>query len=371
MECFLSPLFLLLCFFTIVKSQGQEDFSRDAVFTVTKDEYLGLLVFKTVTASRPFDCNLYCLAEPDCQSTNYHPPTRMCELCNHTFASRPGCKIPKPGYIHFDSNKRSPHSHRCSNVTCKNGGTCNNTCSADLSCICQPNTTGMLCEQFTGDVAPSSCKEVHDRGLKKDAAYILNMEDRSVEIYCHLTVIDGCGDGGWTLAIKADGAKTTFLYESSLWTNKLAYNPSAGLTGFDNQETKLPSYWAMPFTKICIGFKVGDTLKSMTIPYTATSLYDVIADGTYRGTTQIGKTAWRSLVAGSSMQTNCNQEGFNVGGRLRVGFASNEQIHCKSVDSMVGIGGYSRNKNSAGNSCMYACDNGDINIAAIGYLFLQ
>ncbi|XP_048589806.1 uncharacterized skeletal organic matrix protein 5 [Nematostella vectensis] len=197
------------------------------------------------------------------------------------------------------------------------------------------------------------------------------MESRSVEIYCYLTVIDGCGDGGWTLAMKADGAKATFLYESSLWTNKLAYNPSAGLTGFDNQETKLPSYWATPFTKICIGFKVGATLKSMIIPYTATSFYDIIADGNQRGITPIGKTAWRALIAGSSMQAYCNREGFNVAGGVRVGVISNNENDCLSLDSMVGIGGRSWLSNSAGNSCKYVCDNGDLNIAAIGYLFVQ
>ncbi|XP_048579072.1 uncharacterized protein LOC5498617 [Nematostella vectensis] len=370
MASFLSLPFLLLCIFTIVKSQGQEDFSRDAVFTATKDEYLDLLVIKTVTASCPFDCNLYCLAEPDCQSTNYHPSTRICELCNHTFTSRPGCKVHKPGYIHFDSDKRSLPPDPCTNETCKNGGTCSNTCSENL-CVCPANTSGMLCERFTGDGAPSSCKEVYDRGLKKDAAYILSIESRSVEIYCHLTVIDGCGDGGWTLAMKADGAKATFQYESSLWTNKLAYNLSAGLTGFDNQETKLPSYWATPFTKICIGFKVGDTLKSTMIPYTASSLYDVIADDTYRVTTPIGKTAWRALIAGSSMQANCNQEGFNSGGRVRVGFVSNGLDDCGSIDSMVGIGGSSWLSISVGNSCKIQCDNGVITIQAIGYLFLQ
>ncbi|XP_032231156.1 uncharacterized skeletal organic matrix protein 5 [Nematostella vectensis] len=261
----------------------------------------------------------------------------------------------------------------CSNVTCKNGGTCNLACAENIEwlCACQPNTTGMLCEHFTGNASPSSCKEVYDRGLKKDAAYILSMENKSVEIYCHMTVIDGCGDGGWTLAMKVDGAKATFLYESSLWTNKLAYNPSAGLTGFDNQETKLPSYWATPFTKICIGLKVGDNLKSMTIPYTATSLYDVIADGIYRGTTPIGKTAWKALIAGSSMQADCNQEGFNVGGRVRVGLVSNEQNDCGSVDSMLGIGGNSW-LCAAGNTCRYCCcDNGYPNIKAIGYLLLK
>ncbi|XP_001640993.2 uncharacterized protein LOC5521309 [Nematostella vectensis] len=271
MTCFAALLYQLLSFFTIVKSQCQEEFSRDAVFTATEDEYLNFSAIKTVTAHRPFDCNLHCLVEPDCQSTNYHPPTRMCELCDHTFTSRPACKVNKPGYIHFDSNKGSISHDPFRNVRCKNGGTCHSACAknSEWQCACQPNTTGMLCEQFAGNT-PTSCKEVYSKGIGKNTAYILSLENKSIEIYCHLTVIDGCGDGGWTLAMKVNGSKDTFIYGSSLWTDKSAYNPSAGLTDFDNQETKLPSYWAVPFTKICIGLKVGDTLKSMTIPYTAT-----------------------------------------------------------------------------------------------------
>ncbi|XP_032218125.2 uncharacterized protein LOC116601450 [Nematostella vectensis] len=367
-----APLFLTLYVITFVESQSRKDLSRNTVFKPTKDEYLDNSTFKTVPDSRPFDCSLHCLADPDCQSTNYHPPTRMCELCNHTFKSRPGYRISKPGYIHFDPDKGSILSDEpCRNVECKNGGMCYPVDSPSAhppwKCVCQINTTGMLCEQWIG-VAASSCKDAFIKGCTKDTSYILNIEDKSVETFCHLTAIDGCGDGGWTLAMKVNGSKTTFPYESSLWTDKSAYNPSAGLTGFDNQETKLPSYWATPFTKICIGFKVGDTLKNMTIPYTATSLYDVIADGTYRGTS-IGKTAWRALIAGSSMQGNCNRQGFNVLGRLRIGIMSNQENDCITCDTHLGIGG---DVMIAGNRCGSSyCDNGPKNIKAMGYLLLQ
>ena len=44
---------------------------------------------------------------------------------------------------------------------------------------------------------------------REDKAYPLVMEDKVVDVYCHMTMgttgNDACGDGGWTLVIKMDG----------------------------------------------------------------------------------------------------------------------------------------------------------------------
>ena len=45
----------------------------------------------------------------------------------------------------------------------------------------------------------------------------------------------------------------TFHFGKSFWTDEKEYNPSGGETGFDQQETKLPSYWNTSFSKICLG----------------------------------------------------------------------------------------------------------------------
>ena len=41
------------------------------------------------------------------------------------------------------------------------------------------------------------------------------MEDKVVDVYCHMTMAttssDTCGDGGWTLVIKMNGNKVTLL----------------------------------------------------------------------------------------------------------------------------------------------------------------
>ena len=50
----------------------------------------------------------------------------------------------------------------------------------------------------------------------------------------------------------------TFQYTSCIWTNKNGYNLAGGKTGFDTQETKLPTYWETNFSKICLGMKIGN-----------------------------------------------------------------------------------------------------------------
>ncbi|KXJ07098.1 putative skeletal organic matrix protein 5 [Exaiptasia diaphana] len=47
--------------------------------------------------------------------------------------------------------------------------------------------------------------------------------------------------------------RSTFGYDSSYWTNKKAYHVNGGQSGADHQETKLPTYWATPFTSLCLG----------------------------------------------------------------------------------------------------------------------
>jgi len=48
----------------------------------------------------------------------------------------------------------------------------------------------------------------------------------------------------------------TFHYDSENWTDKNEYNLPGGETGFDTQETKLPTYWITSFTEICLGMKI-------------------------------------------------------------------------------------------------------------------
>ena len=110
-------------------------------------------------------------------------------------------------------------------------------------------------------------------------------------------------------------------------------------------------------------------------------MYSLFADGKYRST-NITREEWKSLLAGSSLQTGCRKQGFNVNNKqfvdVRLGYTGNEQQTCDSTDSYIGIGSYlSENcywKPSsyiAGNFASCYPDNGDVDTAAMAYLLVR
>ena len=175
-------------------------------------------------------------------------------------------------------------------------------------------------------------------------------------------------------------SQQTFEYNSSLWSNKETFNLDGGKTGFDSQETKLPSYWNTSFSKICLGMKIGQQpVKFIVINKQANSLYSLIADGQYRSTS-LGRDTWKSLIGSdASLQKNCNKEGFNAVGddpghsKARIGIISNNQDHCASCDSIIGFGtgGKPDNSNSCGNEATHNSDNGDKHNKTMGYILVQ
>ncbi|XP_028396124.1 uncharacterized skeletal organic matrix protein 5-like [Dendronephthya gigantea] len=188
-----------------------------------------------------------------------------------------------------------------------------------------------------------------------------------------MTDISGCGGGGWTLVMKADGKKDTFIYGSSLWTNNETYAIQDGLEGLTEKESKLASYWNTPFTKICLGMLYNGDRKWMRLNYNASSLYGAIADGQFRATTA-GRAAWKSLIAESSLQLNCNKEGFNVlrvtNNKIRIGIVANEQNNCNSCDSWLGFG-TTINGKTCGNFAVHSPDNGDKDLVTFAYILVQ
>ena len=171
----------------------------------------------------------------------------------------------------------------------------------------------------------------------------------------------------------------TFHYDSKLWSNKSDYNLPGGMTWFDTQETKLPTYWNTTFSKICLGMKIGNQTKFIVINKQANSLYSLIADGKYRATS-LGRNTWKTLIGSqASLQTNCNKEGFNAVGthhktsKTRIGFLGNEQGDCSSPDSRIGFGtgGNPDNSNTCGNVAADSSDNGGKRIKAMGYILVQ
>lgn len=149
--------------------------------------------------------------------------------------------------------------------------------------------------------------------------------------------------------------------------------------GLNNAETKLQTYSTMAFNKLCLGMKTGSETRWLTLRQTANSLHSLIADGKYKPT-HIGREAWKSLIKGSSLQRNCNLEGFNVNPirqtRARIGIVSNQENDCRSPDSRIGFGTNGNwcgqnDRNSAGNEARCAGDNGSKSIMTFGYIFAQ
>jgi len=163
------------------------------------------------------------------------------------------------------------------------------------------------------------------------------------------------------------------------WSNKNEFNLPGGETGFDAQQTKLPTYWNTPFSKICLGMKIGQPINFIVINKQANSLYSLIADGQYRATS-VGRKTWKKLIGSqASLQLNCNKEGFNAvsnstdHSKARIGIISNQQNNCINSESRIGFGtgGKMDNSNSCGNEARHSPDNGEKHIKAMGYIIVQ
>ena len=168
-----------------------------------------------------------------------------------------------------------------------------------------------------------------------------------------------------------------------MWTDKKSYAVEDGLEGLTEKETKLASYWNTPFKKICLGMAVNRERKWIRIDYEANSLFSLIADGLYRPTTA-GRNVWKSLVARSSLQPNCNEEGFNIYQytndvwlKMRVGYMANNKNYCSKSDSCIGFGidykgCYIRSNITCGNIAQCSGnDNGPKLTPAFGYILIQ
>ena len=89
---------------------------------------------------------------------------------------------------------------------------------------------------------------------------------------------------------------------------------------------------------------------------------------------------WKTLIGPkASLQSYCNQEGFNVvsvndqHSKARIGIISNNQKDCSTCDSRIGFstGGLQDDSNSCGNEATRSPDNGDKHIKTMGYILVK
>ena len=242
-------------------------------------------------------------------------------------------------------------------VVCDDANPCTtDSCAADKGCLHPALSDGSKCGaagvclagkcSLGSDVTPAtSCKQILDTLTNPPSAvYWLDPDGvgkgvDKFQTWCDMTA-DG---GGWTLIAKIDGASNTFVYNSALWTNAATLNPNK--PELDSGQAKLASFSTVPFEELRLGMKLGAQTRWVKVQHKSTSLLAALAPGTYRPFDKaIGRVAWKGLLNGSSLQPNCNREGFNntvasSWAAVRIGIIANEQNNCGTPDSRIGFGG--------------------------------
>jgi type II secretory pathway pseudopilin PulG len=182
--------------------------------------------------------------------------------------------------------------------------------------------------------------------------------------------------GGWTLAMKADWNETTFEYDSPYWENNSTYNPTD--YKYDDTEFKWDHFSILPFNQVMLELKTGWATRYIIAAVTDSSLQNIFSNW-YRPT-YLTRDVWKTIIEDSSLQTECNKEGFNVSStsywhHVRFWILWNEQTDCTSPDSRLGIGGSGTACGTSSapvwNQAWCSADNWDINITSFGYLYVR
>ncbi|XP_020602982.1 uncharacterized protein LOC110042005 [Orbicella faveolata] len=212
---------------------------------------------------------------------------------------------------------------------------------------------------------------------RQNKAYLLEIGSEKIPVFCRMNNLGACRGSGWTLVMKMNGSQRNFHFDSDLWSNKNSFNLDEGKLGFNTKETKLPTYWNTPFSKVCLGTRNNNKMKYTVIDKQASSLYSLIADGNYRPTS-LGRDTWKSLIGSQgSLQSSCNQEGFNVVGsgeiyrpKARIGILGNNENHCRTCDSRIGFGtgGKQDDSNTCGNETSHGYEH--THIKAMGFILV-
>ncbi|KAL9952620.1 hypothetical protein ACROYT_G039896 [Oculina patagonica] len=372
-------------------------------FAVDKFHRLQGTVGSSTLVSNYSECALSCVNNPPCSSFNVASSPRSdgkyrCELLNEDkYSANPGQLVSSQEYHHYSI--KTP----CSSFPCQNGAKCvpnygenqyhcdcvpgykGSYCETDIDecasdpclnratcvdqvngyvCNCQPGYAGVHCQTML-----RSCQDLYGvSGSSQNQQVTLFLGSTLTTVLCHMGDF-GCGDGGWTPVMKMDGSKGTFHFNSALWSNQNHYNSAAWVTGFDSQEAKLPTYWNTPFSKICLGMKIGQQIKFIVMSWQASSLYSLIADG-HRRATSLSRSTWMSLMGSHAyLEPHCNRQGFNVlsddssMGKARIGILANNENDCVTCDTRMGFGTGGRHNDAI--TC------GNHGQTALGYILVQ
>ncbi len=148
--------------------------------------------------------------------------------------------------------------------------------------------------------------------------------------------------GGWTLALKIDGTKSTFLGNSTLWDTAALLNETS-LDPSVLDEAKLAPFVDEPVAEVLL---VIDDDKDVVVRMRGTSLRDLFASGLTLPA-QTVETEWRAAFSPGSLQVGCRQQGLGITNeptagmpyKLRLGVVANNEVdECRTADSFIGIG---------------------------------
>ena len=227
--------------------------------------------------------------------------------------------------------------------------------------------------------APAACSAVLGSAADQGSGvYVLQPPEDGALPYRTWCDMEAEG-GGWTTLLQLDGAAQTFSYDAELWTNRVAHNASL-VAPDDGHQAKLASFWALPFDELRLGMKVGDEpVRWATLPYSAPSLLDLLADGEHRATEQ-GAAFWLSLLPDPSLHAACVREGFNVAWELstraRIGVVTSRNEDCVEPTARIAFGGDGRachqdQRNACGNEARCWPAQGDRTVRALGFVMAR
>jgi hypothetical protein len=181
-------------------------------------------------------------------------------------------------------------------------------------------------------------------GSTGDGSYRLDADGAGPEpehrAYCDMT------GGGWTLALKVDGDQSTFYYDNGIWTDATLLNDTS--QNLDDVEAKFDAFNLLPAEEVRVGFRRKDALavaeSQLVLKGQNQTLREIFAGSHLPALTR--RDQWLASVAGSSLQPNCNLEGFNVTyanpetdtHRARIGIIGNNEADCWTPESRIGVG---------------------------------